>query len=245
MEISPSVRVTFNPFDTNLKPLPQDLFFQAFWSNNSQELSQVINEEDRQGKIPRTCFPEDFISATSSNDENLSTPSSSSGDDQLLSFLGVHLSSRTSGVQIQVGVFSSSKYLVILFQYEVMTVSPASNGQQTPYHYSYTLHDGEAAILTKTYRLNETNIIKGTTCSEPSVYLYPHQRSSASTNDNGEVVAIEASTWIPPHNPFLRYVIQGGAAQPNQPETIRIGDSSMTVRNNIQSNLVIVTQAIF
>ena len=210
MSILSSRRITLNPFDPD-QQLPSDLTFRAFWSKSSIELSdEILNQE----QIPSTCFPENFFTGNSKD----------------LSFLGVHFTSRTSGVKLQVGVFSSSESLVVLFQYELMVLRVPREA----FRYSYSFEDSAE----RTFRYNETNIVTGTTCKKPGVYVYPHEgfegeQGSSSEKKATAVIDEVSRPWIPPPNPYLSYdFLFSGASKRNTPETISIGDSSMTVSGN-------------
>lgn len=205
---SPSV-VTINPFDPDHQ-LPTDLEFQVFWSSNSQKLSKEILN---QNKIPATCFPDKFFTDDSSKKD--------------LSFLGVHLTSLTSGVKIQAGVFNSSQNLVIMYQYEVMALRISNN----VFRYSYSFKRSESEEKAKAYKYTQRNIITGTTCQTEGIYVYSHQvlvtttAGNKNTNNN-----VDSNNGVEEtHNPFMRYDLHGGESKRNTPETISIDESSMTV----------------
>ena len=212
MNIGSLKHVTFNPFDPSLQ-LPTDLEFQVFWSSKSQELS---NEILNQNQIPGTCFPDQFFTDDSSKKD--------------LSFLGVHLTSRFSGVKIQVGVFSSSQTLAVIFQYEVIALRVPNN----TFRYSYSINSSAVEEKPKTFQYTQSNINTGSTCQAPGIYVYTHQKlvTTISNHNDGKlnnVVNERSMPWTPPRNPFIRYDFLGGVSQRNKPETISIGENSMTV----------------
>ena len=196
MNIGSSGYVTFNPFDPD-QQLPADLTFQGFWSSNSQELS---NELIDQNQIPAKCFPDRFFTDDSSKND--------------LSFLGVHLTSRISGVKIQVGVFNSLQKLAVMFQYEGIALRDPNN----VFRYSYSVSNQETVEENpKTFHYTQSNINTESTCQKPGIYVYE--------------VAGKPTPWTPPLNPFVKFDIDffGGKSQRNKPETISIGENSMTV----------------
>ena len=166
----------------------------------SSNSQELSNELMNQNQIPANCFPDRFFTDDSSKND--------------LSFLGVHLTSKISDVKIQVGVFNSPQKLAVMFQYEGIELRVPNN----VYRYSYSVNNPETVEENpKTFQYTQRNINTESTCQKPGIYVYQ--------------VAGNPTPWTPPFNPFMRldFDLLGGISQRNKPETISIGENSMTV----------------